>query len=112
MPPSPNKKLAVLTCMDARIDPLSLLGLDVGDAHVIRNAGGIVTDDVRRSIATSTKLGTERAIVVGHRDCGLGPGEEDRVREAMAELSAIGAGDVEGYVFDPDTGALDAIAAG
>ena len=95
--------------MDARIEPLSLLGLAVGDAHVIRNAGGIVTDDVRRSIATSTKLGTDRAVVVGHRDCGLGPGEEDRVREAVRELRASGAGEVAGYVYDPATGALDEV---
>jgi carbonic anhydrase len=93
--------------MDARIEPLGVLGLDVGDAHVIRNAGGIVTDDVRRSLETSRQLGTEAVVVMGHRDCGLGPGEEERVRQAMAELAGVG--EVTGYVFDPDTGALDQV---
>ena len=111
MPPVPAKKLAVLTCMDARIDPLAVLGLEVGDAHVMRNAGGIVTDDVRRSLETSRQLGTEQVVVMAHRDCGLGPGEEDRVREAIRELAPV-AGDVKGYVFDPATGALDEVSPG
>ena len=107
MPPVPSKKLAVLTCMDARIDPLAVLDLEVGDAHVMRNAGGIVTDDVRRSLATSRDLGTRDVVVMAHRDCGLGPGEEARVREAVAELIPLAEGEVRGYVFDPATGALE-----
>jgi carbonic anhydrase len=82
--------------MDARIDPLALLGLELGDAHVLRNAGAIVTEDVRRSLDSSRGIGTERVVVIGHTDCGLGPGEEDRVREALRELG----GSAEGYVFD------------
>jgi carbonic anhydrase len=108
MPPEPNRKLAILTCMDARVDPLALLGLEVGDAHVIRNAGAIVTDDVLRSLEASREIGTKDVAVIGHRDCGLGPGEEERVRAAVAELkdSAAGAGRITGYVFDPFDGEL------
>ena len=108
MPPTPNKKLAILTCMDARVDPLPLLGLEVGDAHVIRNAGGVVTDDVLQSLETSRGIGTTDVAVIAHKDCGLGPGEEQRVRDAVANLkrSAGGAGRVTGYVFDPFSGEL------
>ena len=61
-----------MTCMDARIDPAKALGLDEGDAHVIRNAGGLVTDDVLRSLAISHwLLGTEKVYVIGHTECGM-----------------------------------------
>jgi carbonic anhydrase len=108
MPPTPNKKLAIVACMDARLDPLPLMDAAVGDAHVIRNAGGIVTDDVLRSLETSRKTGTEDVVVIGHTDCGLGPGEEDRVREAVAKLreSPASGGRIAGYVFDVDSGEL------
>ncbi len=94
--------------MDARVDPLKLMGGDLGDAHVLRNAGGIVTDDVLRSLETSRKTGTEDVVVIGHTDCGLGPGEEDRVREAVAKLreSAAAGGRIDGYVFDVHSGEL------
>jgi carbonic anhydrase len=105
MPQAPNKKLAIVTCMDARIDPLRDLNHGLGDVHVIRNAGGIVTDDVLRSLETSRQIGTEDVWVIAHTDCGLGPGEEDRVREAVAKLreSVPAGGRVEGYVFDVDS---------
>ena len=103
MPPTPNKKLAILTCMDARIDPLDAMGIDVGDAHVLRNAGGLVTEDVLRSLETSRKLGTEDIVVIGHTDCGLGPGEDDRVRDAVAQLGDSASGSVRGYVFDVES---------
>jgi carbonic anhydrase len=108
VPPAPKKRLAVLTCMDARIDPLALLGLELGDAHVLRNGGGIVTDDVLRSLEASRRIGSEDVVVIGHTDCGLGPGEEERVREAVGALgdSAAGGGRVTGYVLDTDTGEL------
>ena len=106
MPPAPAKRVAVLTCMDARIDPLALLGLELGDAHVLRNAGAIVTDDVKRSLEASREIGTERVVVIGHTDCGLGPGETERVREAVQELRSSIPGDVEGYVLDVDAGEL------
>ena len=71
-PAAPRLRLTVLTCMDARIDPSSLLGLDEGDAHVIRNAGGIATDDAIRSIAMSQRLlDTKAVLVIQHTGCGI-----------------------------------------
>lgn len=68
----PGRNLALVTCMDARIDPLPALGLVNGEAHVIRNAGGVVTDDVIRSLCLSQRaLGTREIIVVHHTQCGL-----------------------------------------
>ena len=106
--PRPSRGVAVLACMDARIDLLPMLGLELGEAHVIRNAGGLVTDDVLRSLETSRKTGTEDVVVIGHTDCGLGPGEEDRVREAVAKLreSPASGGRISGYVFDVESGEL------
>ena len=72
LPMPPGRRFAVVTCMDARLDPAAFLGLDEGDAHVIRNAGGIVTDDAIRSLVISHHLlGTEQAFVIGHTDCGM-----------------------------------------
>ena len=72
LPRPPARKLAVLACMDARIDPNKLLGLSDGDAHVIRNAGGVVSDDALRSLALSQHLmGTEEIALIHHTDCGL-----------------------------------------
>jgi carbonic anhydrase len=72
LPAPPARRLVVVTCMDARLEPLSQLGLELGDAHVLRNAGAVVTDDVLRSLAvSSTFMGTRRALVVGHTDCGI-----------------------------------------
>jgi carbonic anhydrase len=68
----PARKLAVLACMDARLDPAKILGLDEGDAHVIRNAGGVVSDDALRSLAISQNLlGTEEIVLIHHTDCGM-----------------------------------------
>ena len=68
----PKRKLAVIACMDARLDLFKMLGLEEGDAHVIRNAGGIVNDDVIRSLIISKHLlGTEEIILVHHTDCGM-----------------------------------------
>src|SRR4051812_45195574 len=77
--PRPIKKLAVVTCMDCRIDVFAVLRLEIGDAHVIRNAGGRVTDDVLRSLALSTHvLGTDSVILMQHTECGLsGASNED-----------------------------------
>jgi carbonic anhydrase len=70
--PRPIRKLAVLTCMDTRIDLFPMLGLNRGDAHIIRNAGGLATDDAIRSLAVSQRLlGTEEIVVIMHRGCGL-----------------------------------------
>ena len=72
IPSTPARALAVVTCMDARLEPLRQLGLELGDAHVLRNAGAVVTDDVLRSlVVSSTFMGTRRALVVGHTDCGI-----------------------------------------
>jgi len=72
LPLPPAKKVAVVACMDARLDPARALGLEEGDAHVIRNAGGVVTDDEIRSLAISQHLlGTEEIILIHHTDCGM-----------------------------------------
>src|SRR3954471_7751702 len=70
--PRPRRKVAVLACMDTRIDLFPMLGLRRGDAHIVRNAGGLVTDDAIRSLSISQRrLGTEEVVVVMHEDCGL-----------------------------------------
>ena len=80
----PRRKLAVLTCMDARIDPAAMLGFERGDAHVIRNAGGLVTDDAVRSLSASQRLlGTEEVLVVMHEDCGLHGGDDQEVARRL-----------------------------
>jgi carbonic anhydrase len=72
LPLPPARKVAVLACMDARLNPYGLLGLSEGDAHVIRNAGGVVTDDEIRSLAISQRLlGTEEIVLIHHTDCGM-----------------------------------------
>ncbi len=84
--PEPKRHLAVVACMDARIDALAVLGLANGDAHIIRNAGGVITDDVVRSLCLSQRfLGTREILLVHHTDCGL-----QKVDEAVfrAELDA------------------------
>ena len=78
--------VAVVACMDCRLDVFSLLGLEAGDAHVIRNAGGVVTADTVRSLALSQrKLGTREVMVIGHTDCGLEKVTDDAFR---AEIEA------------------------
>src|SRR5256714_9305836 len=68
----PAKKVAVVACMDARVNPYPILGLELGGAHVIRNAGGVITDDEIRSLAISQRLlGTEEIILIHHTDCGM-----------------------------------------
>ena len=72
LPLPPARKIAVLACMDARLNPYGLLGLQEGDAHVIRNAGGVVTDDEIRSLSISQRLlGTEEIVLIHHTDCGM-----------------------------------------
>ena len=80
--PRPGRRLAVVTCMDARIDVFAVLGLHLGEALVIRNAGGRVTDDVLRSLALSTHvLGVENVVVMQHTKCGLAGVSDDELRE-------------------------------
>lgn len=72
LPPQPARRLAILACMDARIDVHKILGLEEGEAHVIRNAGGVVTDDEIRSLAISQHLlGTDEIILIHHTQCGM-----------------------------------------
>jgi len=79
----PARNIAVLTCIDARIDPAKVLGLDIGDAHVIRNAGGRATDDAVRSLLISSwLLGTREFLVIHHTDCGM----EKFTDKSMAEI--------------------------
>jgi len=80
----PARKLAAIVCMDARIDPLPLLGLHLGDIHVIRNAGGRVTEDVLRSLAISERLlGTDTVMVVHHTDCGMLTFSNGQIRDQI-----------------------------
>jgi carbonic anhydrase len=137
LPMPPGRSFAVVTCMDARLDPARFLGLDLGDAHVIRNAGGVVSDDALRSLVISHHLlGTQEAVVIGHTDCGmltftnhdlherLGPDSEDvdflpfpdvadRVREsvrAIAESPLLpDSFRATGFVYDVRTGRLNAV---
>ncbi|GAC1345421.1 MAG: carbonic anhydrase [Candidatus Dormibacteria bacterium] len=81
LPIPPGKRVAVLACMDARLDPNGLLGLKEGDAHVIRNAGGVVTEDAIRSLLISQRLlGTEEIVLIHHTDCGMLTFSDDQVK--------------------------------
>src|SRR5688572_2410105 len=71
LPMPPGKRLSVVTCMDARIDPAKALGLQEGDAHVIRNAGGRIADAIRSLVISQALLGTEEVAVIHHTDCGM-----------------------------------------
>ena len=132
----PRRRVAVLSCMDTRIDLFPMLGIQRGDAHIIRNAGGLVTDDAIRSLSASQRLlGTEEIVVVMHDGCGLNGASEDEFAQALAADGVLptwrlGAfRDVEatlrhslerlrtspelavhdrirGFVFDPETGAM------
>ncbi|HEY4754374.1 MAG TPA: carbonic anhydrase [Candidatus Limnocylindrales bacterium] len=86
LPTPPGRKLAVLACMDARLTVEAFLGLRTGDAHIIRNAGGLATDDAIRSLVISQELlGTEEVIVVEHTDCGMLTFKDDAVHKTLTE---------------------------
>ena len=138
--PRPRRKVAVLSCMDTRIDLFPMLGIERGDAHIIRNAGGLATDDAIRSLSISQRLlGTEEVVVVMHEGCGLHRASEDDYRRMLAADGVqpswrLGAFDdvdatlrgslqrlrtspelvardqVRGFVFDPETGGLREVA--
>lgn len=92
---APLSKLAVVACMDARLDVEETLGLRTGDAHIIRNAGGLVTDDVIRSLIVSLELlGTQEIVLIEHTRCGLHEVDEDGLRERVAERSGVAADEV------------------
>src|SRR3954464_4952176 len=128
----PSRRLAVVTCMDARIDAFAALGLHLGEAHVIRNAGGRVTDDVLRSLALSCHvLAVHTVVVMQHTKCGLAGVTDDELRERTgADLGFFPIDDhaaalredieqlaatpylgplkvIAGFVYDVETGELD-----
>jgi carbonic anhydrase len=130
--PRPSRRLAVVTCMDARIDVFAVLGLHLGEAHVIRNAGGRVTEDVLRSLALSSHvLGVDTVVVMQHTGCGLAGVTDEELRartgadfaflpiddhhaalredvELIANTEALGPVKViAGFVYDVETGHLD-----
>ena len=130
--PRPLRRLAVVTCMDARIDVFAALGLHLGEAHVIRNAGGRVTDDVLRSLALSSHvLGTDTVVVMQHTKCGLaGITDEELQRVTGADLGFFPIDDhavalredidlltstafleplqvVAGFIYDVESGEID-----
>jgi carbonic anhydrase len=90
LPLPPGKKVAVVACMDARLSPYGVLGLKEGDAHVIRNAGGVVTDDGIRSLAISQRLlGTEEIILIHHSDCGMLTFTDDQFKRQIQDEVGI-----------------------
>jgi carbonic anhydrase len=90
LPIPPARKVAVVACMDARLDPNGILGLQEGDAHVIRNAGGVVTDDEIRSLAISQRLlATEEIILIHHTDCGMLTFSDDEFRRSIQDDTGI-----------------------
>lgn len=90
LPLPPAKKVAVLACMDARLDPAKALGLDEGDAHVIRNAGGVASEDAIRSLVISQRLlGTEEIILIHHTDCGMETFRDDSVKDQVQADTGI-----------------------
>ena len=110
----PAKGLAIVTCMDARVDPLAALGLSLGDANVIRNAGAVVSDDVLRSLHIShATLGTRRALLIGHTDCAgyeSDTAAEASLRDGLRRIrgsAAVPEGfGLEALMYDVRTGAL------
>src|SRR6202167_905254 len=90
LPLPPARKVAILACMDARLNPYGLLGLEEGDAHVIRNAGGVITDDEIRSLAISQRLlGTEEIVLIHHTDCGMLTFTDDDFKRAIEADTGI-----------------------
>jgi carbonic anhydrase len=90
LPMPPGKKVAVLACMDARLDVHKILGLEEGDAHVIRSAGGVATDDAIRSLVISQRLlGTEEIVLIHHTDCGMLTFRDDELKGAIQEETGI-----------------------
>ncbi|POM27630.1 Beta-carbonic anhydrase 1 [Actinomadura rubteroloni] len=90
LPLPPAKQVAVVACMDARLNPYGVLGLAEGDAHVIRNAGGVVTPDERRSLAISQRLlGTREIILIHHTDCGMLTFTDEEFRTAVQQDTGV-----------------------
>jgi len=102
----PSRRLAIVTCMDSRLDVFAALGLRDGEAHVLRNAGGVITDDVIRSLAVSQRrLGTREAMLIHHTDCGMQKITDDGFRAELRQSTGVAPafaiesfGDVDGDV--------------
>ena len=89
----PSRKLAIVTCMDSRLDVFAALGLNDGEAHVLRNAGGVITDDVIRSLAVSQRrLGTRETMLIHHTDCGMEKLTDDGFRAELQEATGVAPG--------------------
>ncbi|MDP9091601.1 MAG: carbonic anhydrase [Actinomycetota bacterium] len=89
-PKQPKLRMAVIACMDSRLDLFGALGLEIGDAHLIRNAGGCVTDDVLRSLAVSQRLlGTREVVLIHHTDCGMLNFDDEGFRATLAAESGV-----------------------
>ena len=90
LPMPPAKQIAIVTCMDARLSPYVMLGLSEGDAHVIRNAGGVITDDEIRSLMISQRLlGTREVMLIHHTDCGMLTFSDEELREQIQQEVGI-----------------------
>jgi carbonic anhydrase len=86
----PSRELAIVTCMDSRLDVFAALGLGNGEAHVLRNAGGVITDDVIRSLAISQRLlGTREVMLIHHTDCGMEKLSDDGFRAELREQTGV-----------------------
>jgi len=100
LPGPPVRRLAVLTCMDSRLDPARFLGLEPGDAHVIRNAGAVVTDDVIRGLVLSTWLMDIREVlVIAHTRCKLLGGSNEQIRKEIADRGSVDVGTIDFHPF-------------
>jgi carbonic anhydrase len=103
----PARHLAVVTCMDTRLDVYAMLGLRLGDAHVIRNAGGRVTDDVLRSLIVSIEvLGTKAVAVIQHTDCGMAKATDDQLRALVRERRGADPHPVDFLTIDDHAGTI------
>ncbi len=99
LPMPPGRKLAVVACMDARLDPARALGLEEGDAHVIRNAGGRAADAIRSLVISQRLLGTEEVIVVHHTDCGMLTFDNPTLQGICQEQLGADASDIDFLPF-------------
>ena len=99
LPMPPGRKFAVVACMDARLDPAKALGLEEGDAHIIRNAGGRAVDAIRSLVISQRLLGTEEVIVVHHTDCGMLTFDNDTLRGIVRERLGADASDIDFLPF-------------
>jgi carbonic anhydrase len=111
LPMPPSSGVAVIACMDARLNVYGILGLDLGEAHVIRNAGGVVTDDEIRSLAISQRLlGTREIVLIHHTDCGMLTFTDDDFKAAIQEDTGIKPPWAAESFADPDADVRQSIA--